>query len=534
MRRTAVIIASLFFSIPAPAREKNRFDPRLAIRVEYRQDALDYDDMDKRFFRESASLYFMKSSASFTYVHIGTNKENRFTWNINIQGISPYFDCILGHYYINFGAGLIVGKKTAISPDPFTRRLIISNAGPFIPCSSGNPLYCFHGITAGLTLPFQDVSISLRGFFSFRNRYVRNDIYYRDVTGSSFNSILIRTKKDYRYSEPAEINDYGSILVIRAVEHLTVQAYFIYTAMRRSNNHRLLWNYGDRDIQEGEKAFYAYGFYSEYHDDYITLFIEFGFPHQVLTTAAGGCRTQHGYGLLYGLYFRHHACFLSFRGKHADKNFYSPYSSGTNYAETAFMADIAVRPLKPLSLGCAFFADKKISPTGYEQYLPFLRRELAFLKYTEAGKGYLSLKFSHIENGKKNGIERYLQLRTSAGIFLMKSILFSFNGTVQQKGTSGYSASLHVGIKLCLLRYITVNLRYSRYFITPGNSLYSAESPLRGSISNGNFVDSSSNIMTCIVSARYRENMLFVRYQHQFTNARTKQSRIEASGILLL
>ena len=79
MRRTAVIIAVIFCSISATPREKQWPDPRLAIRAEYREDALDYDDTDKRFFRESASLTFIQSSANFTHVHIGANKENRFT-----------------------------------------------------------------------------------------------------------------------------------------------------------------------------------------------------------------------------------------------------------------------------------------------------------------------------------------------------------------------------------------------------------------------------------------------------------------------
>ena len=499
MRRTAVIITAIFCSIPSMSRERYWPDPRLAIRAEYRQDALDFDDTDKRFFRESASLTFIQSSANFTHVHIGANKENRFTWHIGIKGLSPYFDCILGHYYVNFGAGLIVGKKAAVSPDLFSRRLIISGAGPFTPCISGNPLYAFQGVSAGLTIPFQEASISFHGFFSFRNRYVRNDINYQNITGSSINSILLRTKKDYRYSEPIEINDYGSIVILQAMEHLTLQAYFIYTAMRQSNNHRLLWNYGDRNIQEGEKAFYAYGCYSEYRDDHITLFIELGFPNKVLSPAAGSHRTERGYGLLYGLYFRHPACSLSFSGKHADKQFYSPYSSGRNYAETAWMADISVRPLKLLSLGGAFFAEKKIAAAGNEQYLPYLRREQAFVKYSKAGKRYLSIKFSHIENGKKNGIERHLQIKASAGIFIMKSILFSFNGTAQQRNADGFSGSASAGIKLCLLRYFTVNMRYSHFFITQGDSLYTAVAPYRDSIARGIFIAASSNMITCVV-----------------------------------
>jgi hypothetical protein len=534
MRLAAVIIAAIFCSVPATAREKYPPGPSLAISAEYRQDALDYDDADKRFFRESARLSFMRSSASFTHVHIGAKKENRFTWNLSIKGLSPYFDCILGHYYINLGAGLIAGKKTAVSPDPLSRRLVITRSDVFIPCSSGNPLYSFQGAAAGLILPFQEGSISFRGFFSFRNRYVRNDIYYRDATGSSFNSIIMRTKKDYRYSEPAEINDYGSAVTLHALNHLTVQAYFIFTAMRRSNNGRLLWNYGDRIAQTGEKALYVYGFFSQYHDDYITIFFELGFPAKVLSSVAGGSMTERGYGLLYGLQFRHPAFSLSFIGKHADKHFYSPYSSGRNYAETAWMADITVRPLKLLSLGGAFFAEKKVSPAGNEQYLPFLRREQGFLKFGGAGKAYFSVKLSHAESGKKNGLERYLQMKASAGIFVRESILFSFSGTAQRKDAGGFSGSLGAGIKLCLLRYIILEMRYSRFFIARGDSLYASIAPFRDSISRSTIVAGSSNIFTCVMLFRFLDNTLRVRYQHRFTDTRPEECLVEASAACLL
>jgi len=533
MRRAAVIIAAIFCSVQVTARE-NWPDPRLAISAEYRQDALDYDDADKRFFRESARLSFMQSTASFTHVLIGAHRENRFTGNLSIKGLSPYFDCVLGHYYVNFGAGLIAGKKTAISPDLFSRRLIISRSDIVAPCGSGNPLYSFQGAAAGLNIPFQDGSISILGFFSFRNRYARNDIYYRDITGSSFNSIIMRTKNDYRYSEPAEINDYGGAVVLRAMNHLTFQAYCIYTMMRRSNDHRILWNYGDRIAQVGEKAFYAYGFFSQYRDDYITIFLELGFPGRILSSAAGGARTERGYGLLYGLSFRHPVCSLSFSGKHADAQFYSPYSSGRNYAETAWMADITVRPMKLLSLGGVFFAEKKVSPAGNERYLSYLRREQVFLKFNASRKGYVAIRIGHAENSKKNGSERYFQIKSSTGIFVMGSILFSLSGSVQRKDAGGLSGSLGAGIKACVLRYFILDLRYSRFFIARGDSLYATAAPYRDSIARGIFVSDSSNMITCVALFRCRETSLRVRYQQRFRGARSEDCRIEASAVILL
>ena len=53
--------------------------------------------------------------------------------------------------YAGFGAGLIAGKKTSVSPDPFTRGPVIYRGGPFAPCESGNPLHCFQGVAGGFT-----------------------------------------------------------------------------------------------------------------------------------------------------------------------------------------------------------------------------------------------------------------------------------------------------------------------------------------------------------------------------------------------
>jgi hypothetical protein len=534
MRRTAVIIAAIFCAITAQARERHWPDPRLAISAEYRQDALDYGDEEKRFFRESARLSFMQSSASFTHIHIGANKENRFTVNISIKGLSPYFDCVMGHYHVNFGAGLMAGKKTAASPDLFSRRMVISRSDTVSPCSDGNPLYSFQGAATGLNIPFQDGFISFRGFFSFRNRYIRNDIYYRNATGSSFNSIIVRTKKDYRYSEPAEINDYGGAVTLRAAKHLTLQAYCIYTAMRRSNSHRLLWNFGDRIALAGERAWYAYGFFSQYRDDYITLFIEIGFPIKVLSSAAGGSRTERGYGLLYGLSFRHPACSLSFSGKHTDARFYSPYSSGGNYAETAWMASIAVRPIKLFSLGFAIFAEKKVSPAGNEGYLPSLRREQGFLKFSAARKGHFTIRFRHAVSATKNGVERHFQLKVSAGLFIRESILFTLSGSAQRKDAGSLSGSLNAGIRLCLFRHFLLDLHYSRFFIARRDPLYSSVAPYRDSIARGTFVSHSSNMITCAVLFRRRDDTLRIRYQHRFRGTRPEECRVEASAALLL
>ncbi|MBN2161008.1 MAG: hypothetical protein JW807_16575, partial [Spirochaetes bacterium] len=439
MRRLALTIALLLSSIHAAAIEEPGSGPVLRLAAEYRQDAIDYDDVEKTFFRETARLDFGASSARITHVHIGRTKENRFTWNILLRGISPHFDCIIGHYVLNFGAGLLAGRKRAVSPDLFSRRLVLSRSAPYTPCSSGNPLYSFRGAAAQISMDLRGVLISLCGFFSFRDRYARTDRYHNNYTGSSFNSILARTEKDYRYSEPAELYDYGCTLLLRLCEHFTLQPYFLYTALRRTNGAALTWSYGDHGVPMGEKGFYGYGIYLEYRDDYITIFCEAGFPRTIRSSIAGYTRTVGDYGILYGLEFRHPACAISFSGKGTGKNFYSPYSSGKRYAERAWMADIAVRPARGLSLGAGFFGEKQVAVNGYQTLRPFNRREHLFIKYGSPSEGSAMITFKCLEKETKNGIERTLRLAPSAKIFIMRSILLRASGAAQRDRSGNYS-----------------------------------------------------------------------------------------------
>lgn len=534
MRRAALMLAVLSLWFPTQARDQGPHDARLVIKAEYRQDALDYDDTEVRFVRDSATVTFGKNSANFTHVHISDKKENRFTWYIDMRGISPYFECILGNFYLNFGAGLAVGRKRADVPDAFARSTIVSDSAPFSPCRAGSPLYAFRGIAAGPVTSFDRLSISLTGFCSFRTRFVRNDIHLRDATGSSFNAILQRRRKDYRYSEPAEISDSGCMALMRICGRLTLQAYFIRTTISRACAGRLLWDYGDRGLPEAAKVAYAYGIFARYRDRAIEIFIEVARPNTVSATAARQRRRISDIGLLCGLKFTHQGCTLSFTGKHCGSNFYAPYAAGNSRAESSFKADFGVRPARRLTLGCGCFAEKKIAATGYERYRPSSIREDAFLRYRVPGKGSFSAAFSHLEEDGTHGRQRSLQLKSSAELFIMGSIRIRAGGSLRRKGGSRYSGSIRSGLTLCMLRYFRIDLRYARYYIAPGNPVYTSRTAFRDSMTRMSSIDSTSDSIACRISTRCSWLRLSLNYEHRFSGARSIRSRIEAAATILI
>jgi hypothetical protein len=535
MHRAVLIFAALANSFLAHGAEKNRFFPELMVRGEYRRDTLDYDDVEKQFFREKISLFFAKkSSLNLAHIYIGAAKEHRFTWNMAVTDISPYFKCVIGNYHVNFGAGLIAGKKTGISPDLFSKKLVVSRNDLFMPCDSGNPLYSYLGAAAVGSYSFTHVSVALSPFFSYKNRYAGNEIYVSGRTAESFNTILYRSAGDYRHSEPVEINDYGCAAEIRIGDHGMIQSYLIYTTIRR-NKQNVLWDYTDRGIQNGaENGFYGYGLFAQYRDGYIIIFFESGISNRIVRFESGKRTTVRDYGIMGGLKFRHPVFYLSVTGKTTGKNFYSPYSSGNGYAENAWIANLSTTPVRLLTLGGGIFAEKKLSPGYRETRLLCNMREKAYILCRLPQKGALKIQFNHLRMEKQPRTERYVQLKPSLSYYILGSILLSLSGKAQKKNGAFWSFSLHSGTGLIFFNCITIILYYSWFFISKNNYLYSMIAPYRESITPESIIKNTSQAVTGKISARYKDAVLSVRYEYRFFNGKSIHHRVELFGKCLL
>lgn len=528
MRRSILIYAALALLGAAPG---EREDPRITLRAEYRQDALDYDDAEKRFLRESSRLDFGRSSAGITHIHIPETPSHRFTWHLHLRGISPHFDAAMGHYRLNFGTGLLVGKKRSVSPDAFTRRLVISRGAPFFPSDTGNPLFSFHGAAASATIVGPMCMASAGGFFSFRNRFAREDPLLPGTSRSGFPTILSGMDKDHRRTEPAEIFDWGCFLTMVIGRRLTAQSYLINTGIRRSGGRPLLWG---RDGDGAARAFGGYGFFLQYRDEYIALFAELCFPRLAGRTTTGRKQTSRARGLSGGLAFNHPALTLSFSGKSTTGNYFSPYASGRSRAETAWAADITLRPVPRLSIGSGVYLEKSKTPSSREPHRPALRREAVSIRYGSAGRGSITARFTCVEKEKRRGIERSLNLRLSGKIYLRRSVLFRLQGTGQSRERGRHSTSLGGGVTLWLFNFLEVRATYARFFIDRNDPLYSVAPKREARISPGSYVRESSNRIGLGLRARWGSASLTGACLHLFTGSRTIRTRLEFSASLSL
>lgn len=527
MRRSILIGAVLLLGA-SPVKPD---DTRVTLRAEYRQDALDYDDAEKRFLRESSRLDFGRSSAGITHIHIPETRSHRFTWHLRIREASPHFEASMGHYRLNFGTGLLVGKKRSVSPDAFTRRLVISRGTPFSPSDTGNPLFSFHGAAASARVGGPAITASAGGFFSFRNRFVREDRSLPGTTRSGFSTILSGAERDHRRLEPAEIIDRGGFLTLVIGERLTAQSYVIDTVIRRGGGQRLLWDLDDCDAARGVRGC---GFFLQYRDDYIAIFAEFCFPRLESRAATGTSRTTRARGFCGGLVFRHPAVVLSFSGKSTSANYYAPYASGRSRPETAWSGDITIRPFPRFSVGSGVYMEKAMSPSGREPHHPAMRRESVSVRYGAAGKGSVTARLTCIETERKRGLERNLRLGVSGRVYLRRSLLFRLHGTAQSKGRGRNSASLGGGVTLWLFNILEIRASYARFIIDGNNPLYSVAPRRDARIAPGNYVRESSDRISLGLRARWGGVSLAGTCLHRFPGRRAVQTRLEFGASITL
>lgn len=535
MRRVAIIVL-MTFAAAAHAVDPAARTPRLSVQAEYRRDAIDYDTVEKQFFREKISLFFIdRNSLNLCHLFMGAKREHRFTGNIHLPDISPYFEGIVGNFHVNYGYGLVAGKKKAVSPDPFSRGMILSRTSAFSPANSGNPLFCYLGIASIVHFKFPDVTVSLGGFFSTRKRYGKNELAYLNATDNSLNSIIGRIQRDISHTEPVDVFDYGSVLEIRPGDHFFLQTYFLYTFVRRVNKQSILWNYDDRNgFAAADRAFFCYGFFARYQDDYLTVFLELGIPNRVLRYPGKGQGLRSGYGLLCGLRFSHPAITISIRGKTTGRTFFSPCSSDQGAAERTLSAALSTRITAAMTLGGSIFLEKKLSPSFSERMLNSVIRERLYARCRLPRGGVIGLVMNFMTTETSNGRGHYIQLKPTVQYRIAGSIIVSFTGTVQKKGPGRVAYSLQPRLALTFFNFATMTLRYHRLTATRDNILYAPLSSARNSIAPSSGFDSTTNILSAQLSLRYRGFMLSLQYQYLMGKGRPSQHRAEVQGRCLL
>ena len=494
--------------------------------TEYRQDAIDFDSAEKKFFRERVGILPSEKS-SFNFSYLRTEKsDDRYTWNLVLGDVVRSSEFIIGNYYENYGAGLILGKKSSPDFDPFSSGIIISREKTFTPCKSGNPYFCFNGISAVCKKKFSGLIFSVNPFVSVRYRHINDDDAEAGKTDQNLSTLTTKIDKKPGAGEPVKIMDAGMMLGLSKNEHFKSEAYFFHTDIVSHSGEEVLLNYTrGYDCFYAEKDYSAMGLYCRYEDDCVKLFFEIGIPRRTIRTEQG-TKTAGDAAVLYGMRYRNNAFCLSIKGKETGNDFYSPYSSGYCGPEKTFMIYSHARLTQNILLGAVLINQNKL----YGETAPSsiaVNKEKIFLMYRFSDIEKITLALRRLEENSGTGVSEKIQYKFHCRKKISECIHITLKGIVQDSNRDEISWLAGIGLRCTIRNIVFFSCGYERYEISGKNYLYSASAPFPDSITRGFFAYETMNVITAKLSCRYGGNFFLAGYGVRFAGEKILQHRME-------
>ena len=504
------------------------------IQSEYRNDAIDYDETEKNFFREKATIHFSeKSNLNLAHVYIDRNDDQRFTWSLVLRDISPTVSCILGYYYVNFGSGLLIGKKTAYNPDVFSQKGRVAANRDFSPCKSGNPTFAFRGLALSYHEGGERVGISINTFYSLKKRYIDEESYEEGATPSDLNAIEYKSDSDYKYHEPVEIRTHGSAIAFDLLRLFNLQIHYIYTD---------IWSYADREIywdekkrgdkESGTSNLIGIGFSIRYCDEFISLFIENDISKRSRPCDSDREMDSLGHGMLYGLAFRHSILAVSLIVKCTGKEYYTPYESsiGSEYPEKGWFLNARLKAGRMTRLGAAVSYERRESTSSRAFEIPLVRKEKVYLNYSSRQIERFTAALRMVEKKEYGDDKNRMQLKSGIEINVLwrcRAIM----SVIYQDGSGVDPSKLYTGgVAISFIPWLKSTLSVGRAEISESNSIYAVLAPIRNTNIPGIFIRDKSSLFVMKNDITYKKISFSMRCLYQFAHGRVAQRKLELFG----
>ncbi len=449
-----------------------------------------------------------------------------------MSDISPCFKVITGNFNINYGVGLIIGKKRYISPDPFISSLRAEYSRNFVPANSGNPSLSFYGVGSVFMFKRGIFEFSVNSFLSGRRRFIKSKYYESGAIESSLSSISQRYKKDPDYTEPVLLNDRGSMFKAALFGIVTLEAFFFETFIEDQSQRKIFWgNFSNDPFIRGIGKYFTSGLFLQFRDDYISLFCESGKTFKKIIYDNNRTGSIEGYGFIYGIKFKNRRAGISFIGKNTTREFYAPYSSGRSYPVRSWLFNSAVRPADRLKAGTSFSSEKKLISGNSNECLPSVRMEKYFLKYTFNKRGAIKLSYNFLKRDSGGEISGKKRFKGSADLKLYFVKLLFLAANQRSQRASSWEATW--GIFLKLYKSISLKCIYSRFFITEGNPIYADNYKDSSYLSSGSSVDRSVNRFSASIEYKEGSRKFSLRYEKFFAGRKSLRRRLEFSGKMI-
>jgi hypothetical protein len=480
-------------------------DYSLGIKAGVSREFLDFeDDKNNLIFRGGTSIN-ISETFGFNYTAIrNLDKETfSYTWNLQVNKISDFINFTAGNYNLHFGSGLMMGRKSYSSRDPFSKKISIAKERIISPSSSGNPQYSLYGTVFEFYKSFEDIKLHFIPFFSIQRRFISRQSFESGAIDSSLFSLNSKIEKSGNNTEPVNIINYGGVFGFQTLSLFNFQLYYFETDLKGDTGKDILWDKNKYYSRDGVDLIKQGGFFAEYADNNISLFIEPAF------SSITGSEKVTDYAMAWGVGIQNHLMNFSAKGKNSGYNFHSEYSSGSRTPERIWELKCGISPHKIFKTGFIIYTEKDLVPGYNKKYIEGLIEEEIFaaLNFGKLNIDMNLKRREHYSSDRDNPID---QGNFSAAISVSDRIFLKIRSSAQKK--EDYISGLAGGeMKYLFSGYMSLSLGYTRIIINGENPFYAMITPASEHSSITRFAESAHGGS---VNLKYKKekNSFYIRF----------------------
>lgn len=434
--RNTIAIAGLVFIIM-----RNFCLASHTVSVEYRQDALDYDMIKQHYVRTKVGIKSDYGEINAAVVKT-TSNETKATWSF--MNSSTFASIVCGHYYVHNAAGLLLGKPTSYSPDPFIINPPKKTSGISL-CKSGNPEFAMYGMVASVYDSPQNKKVQLQVGISIRESYIKTDDAEKKLYPYSIGGLLSRDAREGLYGEPVTTRSYFALLTVQPLEYFTLQGCTYYTHVIHDNG-RLLFDANDQGSST-VGSFGGYSLYAHYRHNVLSLFCEYAVSKKEIKKTERVNEYKSAY--MCGITMQKKGIRMSCIVKKSNDEYYAPFSStfGGNTPREVYYYSIRLQPISLLRISWAYIDQNNLLPSTYYVEYPHKRIHYINVHYKQK---HISLLSDYriawfYKGGRENSVSRYQQAFRYG---ITKHSSLNAKGGMYSGGDNPWYAALGWGLRL--------------------------------------------------------------------------------------
>jgi hypothetical protein len=467
-------------------------------------EVLDYEqDMEKIILRGGTAVKLSETFFfNFTALRNIDDKISSCTWSIEVNGINGFMNFTSGNYNLHFGSGLMMGKPSYSSKDPFTKKISIAKEKTITVSKGGNPEYSFYGAAPGFYRTFEDLKIYFIPFFSIQKRYISSEAMVAGVMDSSLYTLNTKTHKEGNYTQPADIINRGGVSGLQISDLFSIQCYYFETDLKGDSGEDILWDADKYYAGGGIDMIRNYGFFAEYDDRNISFFIE------PAMSSIKNDNTLNDFAAAWGIGMKNSIMNFGMKGKNCGKNFHSEYSSGSRTPERIWEARCGVYPLSYFETGFILYSEKDLTPSYNKDYIEGSIQEEIFAALN-SGPMDINFNFKRKEHYSDDRKDNTDQANLSAAVKAAECFFIKLK-TSAQKSYDGISYISGGELKFLFSGFTTISLGYTRIIINGEMPFYAVITPATEHSSITAFTDSGN---AGSVNFRYKKdkNSFYIR-----------------------